>query len=71
QFEAKMTVLKEQVQHHVEEEESELWKLARKSCSKEELEDLGTRMEEMAEQLRSEGHPAARISDQTDAPSQI
>jgi hemerythrin-like domain-containing protein len=71
QFDAKMKVLKEQVEHHVEEEESELWKQAKKSCSNEQLEDLGQRMEELAEQLESEGHPASRISDQTDAPSEI
>jgi hemerythrin-like domain-containing protein len=71
QFDAKMKVLKEQVEHHVEEEEGELWKKAKKACSSEELDDLGSRMEEMAEELRAEGHPAARISDQTDSPSQI
>jgi hemerythrin superfamily protein len=71
QFDAKMKVLKEQVEHHVEEEESELWKQAKKACSSEQLDDLGSRMEEMAEELRAEGHPASRISDQTDAPSQI
>lgn len=71
QFDAKMKVLKEQVEHHVEEEEGELWKMAKKACSDEDLEDLGRRMEELASDLRSEGHPAARISDQTDAPSQI
>jgi hemerythrin superfamily protein len=71
QFDAKMKVLKEQVEHHVEEEEGELWKKAKKACSSEQLEDLGSRMEELAEELRAEGHPAAKISDQTDAPSQI
>jgi hemerythrin superfamily protein len=71
QFDAKMKVLKEQVEHHVGEEEGELWKKAKKACSSEELDDLGSRMEEMAEELRAEGHPAARISDQTDSPSQI
>jgi iron-sulfur cluster repair protein YtfE (RIC family) len=42
---AKFTVLKEQVEHHVEEEEDDMFKKARKVLSKEEIEELGTRME--------------------------
>jgi hemerythrin superfamily protein len=71
QFDARCKVLKEQVEHHVEEEESELFPKVQKICSKEELEDLGSRMQQMAEQLEEEGEPSASIPDQTDAPSQI
>lgn len=70
-FDARMKVLKEQVEHHVEEEEKELFPKVKKSCSKEELEDLGTRMAEMAQKLMDEGEPSARIPDQTDQPAHI
>jgi hypothetical protein len=45
QWTAKLKVLKENVEHHVEEEESDMFKGARAVLSKEQLEDLGTRME--------------------------
>lgn len=48
---AKLTVLKENVEHHVEEEEGEMFKSARKVLSKEQLEDLGAQMEAQKEKL--------------------
>jgi hemerythrin superfamily protein len=71
QFDAKVKVLKEQVEHHVEEEEKELFPKVRKSCSKEELEDLGERMQTLAEELEAQGEPSKSIPGQTDSPAQI
>ena len=45
QWTAKLKVLKENVEHHVEEEEGEMFKGAREVLGKERLEDLGARME--------------------------
>jgi hemerythrin superfamily protein len=48
---AALKVLKEDVMHHVGEEEDELFPKVRKVLSKEQLEDLGTRMAELKTQL--------------------
>ena len=42
---AKLTVLKENVEHHVEEEEGEMFSGAKKVLSSEQIEELGARME--------------------------
>jgi hypothetical protein len=49
QYEAKLNVLKSLVQHHVDEEEENLFKIAHHLFSKEELEQLGNRLKEAAE----------------------
>ena len=46
QWTARFSVLKENVEHHVEEEEGEMFPKARKVLSNEQAEILGTRMEE-------------------------
>jgi hypothetical protein len=57
-FAAKMTVLSELVEHHAEEEEKEMFKLAQK-LGKDELESLGEQMEERFEAFRQRGSAAA------------
>lgn len=42
---AKFKVMKENIEHHIEEEEGEMFKQARAVFDRQELEDLGTRME--------------------------
>ena len=44
QWGAKFKVMKENIEHHIEEEESEMFKQARQVFSSEELEELGARM---------------------------
>ena len=58
-FGAKMTVLSELVEHHADEEEKEMFKVAQK-LGKEELEALGEQMEERFEAFRGKaGRQAA------------
>jgi hemerythrin-like domain-containing protein len=44
---AKFKVAKENLEHHIEEEEGEMFKAARQAFSREELEELGARMAEL------------------------
>jgi hemerythrin-like domain-containing protein len=58
---AKATVMKENVEHHIEEEETEMFKQARQVFDRQELEDLGARMAERKESSQMEmGVPAGR-----------
>ena len=71
QFEAKIKVLKEQVEHHVEEEESELFPKVQKVHSKDELEDLGVLMEQTANELKAQGAPRMQVPAETGAAAPI
>jgi hemerythrin superfamily protein len=58
-FHAKMTVLSELIEHHVEEEEEEMFKLAKK-IGEDELDDLGEQMQERFQELSGQrGEPRA------------
>jgi iron-sulfur cluster repair protein YtfE (RIC family) len=50
---AKLKVLKENVEHHVEEEEDDMFKKAREVLSKEQLEELGALMEQEKQQQKA------------------
>jgi iron-sulfur cluster repair protein YtfE (RIC family) len=50
---AKFTVLKENIEHHVEEEEGELFTKARQALSEDEIETLGERLQEAKQQNRA------------------
>jgi hemerythrin-like domain-containing protein len=51
---AKAKVMKENLEHHMEEEEGDMFKAARSVFGKEELEELGSRMEARREEARQE-----------------
>jgi hypothetical protein len=48
---AKFTVMKENLEHHIEEEEGEMFPKARKAFDKDQLDDLGARMERRKAEL--------------------
>ncbi len=52
-FEAKMTVLRELVQHHVQEEQDEVFPMAERKLGKERIAELGTQLEERADALEA------------------
>ena len=60
EWEAKAKVLQENVEHHVEEEENELFQKAESALSEEDLEDLGMRMQ--TEKGRKQGQATKRSS---------
>ena len=54
QYDAKVTVLKENIEHHVKEEEGEIFPGAKKRLSKERLEQLGDEIEERKDALKGD-----------------
>ncbi|MFL5303616.1 MAG: hemerythrin domain-containing protein [Polyangia bacterium] len=70
-FMAKVTVLKEEVQHHVEEEEGELFPKVQKMMDDDELEALAASMQETAEELQTEGEPRMSVPSETSEAAHI
>jgi len=62
---ARATVLKELIEHHIEEEEKEMFPKVQKGIPSEELESLGARMEAMFEKAVEMGLEALVVSDQS------
>jgi hemerythrin superfamily protein len=64
-FEAKVTVLMEDVQHHVGEEEKELFPQVQKLFDEETLDAIGEAMEETRDELLENGNPREAIPAET------
>ncbi len=61
QFKAEVQVLSESVKHHVKEEESTIFSLAKELMDKDELDELGAKMEKTKERLMA-SEPASKAS---------
>ena len=69
QFDSKVSVLREQVEHHVEEEEGELFPQVKKLMEVDSLEAIGQQMEAEAEQLMAAGEPRKNVRIETEPPA--
>ncbi len=69
-FEPKVLVLKEQIEHHVEEEEGDLFPKVHAAFTNEELEAMGTEMEQLYEELM-QGEPRENVPAETEAAAPI
>jgi hemerythrin superfamily protein len=64
-FDAKIKVLKEQVEHHVKEEETDLFPKSKKVLDAKELAALGESMEEEKDRIEKKGNPREAIPSET------
>lgn len=60
-FQVRIGVLKEQIEHHLKEERSEIFGKARETMEAEELEALGVQMEQRFEEAQAGRSPSARL----------
>lgn len=70
-FDAKIKVLKEQVEHHVEEERTDLFPKVRKLLSKDELDALAQEMTAEQVELEEAGDPRKAIPGETEEAAPI
>jgi hemerythrin superfamily protein len=66
QFDAKMTLLQEEIEHHVEEEEGSLFPKVKKNVPAEELSAMGDQMKALFDELK-QGEPRKNVPGETDA----
>ena len=64
-FDAKVKVLKEQVEHHVEEEEGDLFPKVKKIFDREELTAIASQMQATMKTLESKGSPRKAVPAET------
>jgi hemerythrin superfamily protein len=70
-LDAKMAVLKEQVLHHIGEEEDDLFPRVKKQLEQDRLEQLGEEMAKLAARLEEEGEARIDVPGQTDSAAPI
>jgi hemerythrin superfamily protein len=70
-FEAKVKVLKEDVEHHVEEEEEELFPKVKKLFDQGQLETIAAAMEQTEGELREAGNPRDAVPSETDSAAPV
>ncbi len=71
QYLTKVIVLKELIEHHVEEEEETLFPRIEKLLGDDTLEDMGTRMEALANELLAKPAPRTAVPGETKAPAPL
>ena len=70
-FEAKVKVLQEDVEHHVEEEEEELFPKIQKILDDEALETIAAQMEQTEGELLEAGNPRNAVPSETDVAAPV